>query len=170
MIRLLLILTIAAVIAYFGSTVKLGQRTFFGHVRAIWSTDEAQDMRKGLGEKAGPALDRMKRGVEAGIKAATGDDAGPGEPTVDGGPIDASSDPSSDGAELPAEALPAEPVRPAKPGTPAKPAKEPRRDGKKHGVTMIAPTNGPTNDPASGPTIGSSTAPPSSSAPMASAA
>jgi hypothetical protein len=166
MIRLLLILTIAAVIAYFGSTVKLGQRTFFGHVRAIWSTDEAQDMRKGLGEKAGPALDRMKRGVEAGIKAATGDDAGPGEPAIDGGPIDAPLDPPSDGAGLPAEALPAEPARPAKPGTPARPAKEPKRDGKKHGVTMIWPTNGPTNEP----TIGSSTAPTSSSAPMASVA
>lgn len=135
MLRLLFILALAAVIAYFGSTVKLGQRTFFGHVRAIWSTDEAQDMRKGLGEKAGPALDRMKRGVEAGIKAATGDDGGPSEPTVDGGPI--GDGPAVDGAELPAEALPVEPAKPAVEKKPAK-AKDSKSDAKakKHGVTM----------------------------------
>lgn len=133
MLRLLFILAIAAVIAYFGSTVKLGQRTFFGHVRAIWSTDEAKDMRKGLGEKAGPALDRMKRGVEAGIKAATGDDGGP----IDGGPI---GDGPIDATELPAEALPAEP-KPA-------PAKEPKREPKKrHGVTSLEPSVEPSRAP-----------------------
>jgi hypothetical protein len=141
MFRLLLILAIAAVIAYFGSTVQLGQRTFFGHVRAVWSTDEARDMRKGLEEKAGPALDRMKRGVEAGIKAATGDDGGPAEgATIDGGPIgDGRIDAPGEGVDdpkLPAEAPPAEP-RPA-------PTKDPRREPKKkHGVTMLAPTQLP---------------------------
>jgi len=139
MLRLLLLLAIAAFIAYFGSTVKLGERTFFGHIRAVWSTDEARDMRKGLGEKAGPALDRMKRGVEAGIKAATGDDGGPAGSTIDGGPIDGgaidgASAEAIDGEKLPAEALPSE----AKP-KPA-PAKSPTREPKKKsGVTMRAP-------------------------------
>lgn len=100
MLRLLVILTLAAVVAYFGSTVKLGERTFFGHIRAIWSTKEAQDMRKGLDEKAGPALDRMKRGVEAGIKAAGRDDGG--SPPIDAGVSDA----PADAAVLPEAPLP----------------------------------------------------------------
>lgn len=100
MLRLLVILTLAAVVAYFGSTVKLGERTFFGHIRAIWSTKEAQDMRKGLDEKAGPALDRMKRGVEAGIKAASGDEEAAAQ---DAGP-DAQGDAAlPEAAPLPAE-------------------------------------------------------------------
>lgn len=114
MLRLLVILTLAAVVAYFGSTVKLGERTFFGHIRAIWSTKEAQDMRKGLDEKAGPALDRMKRGVEAGIKAAGGDDGG--SPPVDAGVSDA----PADAAVLPEAPAPDE--RPA-----AEPAKSPEK-------------------------------------------
>jgi hypothetical protein len=139
MLRLLLILTIAAVIAYFGSTVKLGQRTFFGHVRAIWSTDEAKDMRKGLEEKAGPALDRMKRGVEAGIKAAAGDDGGPAAgATGDGGPI---GDGPIDGAAVPAEALPPAPKPEPKSETPA-----PKREAKKrHGMTMLSPSSSPSS-------------------------
>lgn len=104
MLRLLVIFTIVAVVAFFGATVKLGRRTFFGHVSAIWSTDEAQDMRKGLEEKAGPALDRVKRGVEAGIKAATREDGGPIE-SSDGGPLgDAALDPE---APTPVEVEPA---------------------------------------------------------------
>jgi hypothetical protein len=56
-----------------GATVKLGSRTFFGHVRAIWQTDEAQDMRQGIKEKAGPVVDKVKRGVKAGWDEATRD-------------------------------------------------------------------------------------------------
>ncbi len=86
MLRWLFILIFCAALAYLGSTVKLGNRTFFGHVRAIWSTSEAQDMRKGLEEKAGPALDRVKRGVKAGIEAASGEERDGG---VDDEPLDA---------------------------------------------------------------------------------
>jgi hypothetical protein len=119
MLRMLVFLTFAAVLAFFGATVKLGQRTFFGHVRAIWATDEAQDMRKGLGEKAGPALDRVKRGVEAGIKAATREDGGavePGEPGgaggQDGGPV---GDAEGEGVTPPVEQVtPPAQHRPAK--------------------------------------------------------
>lgn len=107
MLRLLVILTLVAVVAFFGSTVKLGQRTFFGHVRAIWATDEAQDMRKGLGEKAGPALERVKRGVKAGVKAAAGDDGGVAEDATDAGPTgDAGL------APVPVEEMPPPPRRP----------------------------------------------------------
>jgi len=32
-------------------TVPLGKRTFAGHVRAIWSSDEGKDLRDGVNEK-----------------------------------------------------------------------------------------------------------------------
>jgi hypothetical protein len=78
MIRLLLFLAIAVGLTYCGATVKLGKRTFFGHVQAIWSTPEAQELKDGVKEKAGPAADRVKRGIEKGYEAATEDEPGAG--------------------------------------------------------------------------------------------
>jgi hypothetical protein len=72
-IRLLVIFVLVVTLAWCGATVKLGKRTFFGHVRAIWATEEAQDMNQGVREKAGPALQKVKRGVEAGYREATSD-------------------------------------------------------------------------------------------------
>ena len=66
MIRLLLWLVIAATFVVCGSTVKLGKRTLFGHISAIWNTDEAQDAKEGIKEKAGPVMDKVER---AGKKA-----------------------------------------------------------------------------------------------------
>ena len=66
MFKWLFILVAAAALAFLGSTVKLGKRTFFGHVQAIWQTEEVQDMKQGIEEKAAPAVKRVKRGVEAG--------------------------------------------------------------------------------------------------------
>lgn len=74
MIKLLIYLALAAGLAYCGATVKLGKRTFFGHVRAIWATEEVQDLKEGVEEKAAPAVKRVKRGVEAGLS----DEAGSG--------------------------------------------------------------------------------------------
>lgn len=74
MIRFVFTLCIVGVLVFLGATVKLGKRTFFGHVSAIWSTDEAKDMREGVGEKAGPMVDKVKRGVEAGYDEATKDE------------------------------------------------------------------------------------------------
>jgi hypothetical protein len=76
MIRLILFLALAAGLEYCGSTVKLGNRTFFGHVRAIWATDEVQDLKEGVKETAGPTVNRVKRGVEKGIEAASEDGSG----------------------------------------------------------------------------------------------
>lgn len=76
--RFLLYLAIALGLAYCGATVKLGKRTFFGHVKAIWSTDEAKELKDGVREKAGPAADRVKRGIEKGYEAATEDEPGAG--------------------------------------------------------------------------------------------
>jgi hypothetical protein len=74
MVRLIVILALAAGLAYVGATVKLGNRTFFGHIRAIWATEEVQDLKHGVEEKAGPAVEKVKRGVKAGIEAAEKDE------------------------------------------------------------------------------------------------
>jgi hypothetical protein len=73
-IRFLVVLALCVGLAVCGATVKLGKRTFFGHVKAIWSTDEAQDMRQGIKEKAGPVVDKIGRGAKAGWSEATKDD------------------------------------------------------------------------------------------------
>lgn len=75
--RWLFMLAIAAVLAFLGLTVPLGKRTFFEHVRAVWKTEEVQDMKKGIEEKAGPAVQRVKRGVEAGYKEVAREDEAP---------------------------------------------------------------------------------------------
>ena len=71
--RLLLYLVIAVVIAYFATTVQLGKHTLVGHIRAIWHTEEVQDLKEGVKQKAGPAVDRLERGAKAGYREATGD-------------------------------------------------------------------------------------------------
>lgn len=90
MIRFLLYLAIVIGIAYVAVTVPLGKRTLVGHIRAIWHTEQVQDLKEGVKEKAGPAVDRLERGVKAGYHAATdgkdgsgADDAGvPDAPAV----------------------------------------------------------------------------------------
>jgi hypothetical protein len=76
MIRVLVYLAIAVGLVYVAITVPLGKRTFVGHVRAIWHTEEVQQLKTGVKETAGPAVHRLERGVKAGYKAATdGSDA-----------------------------------------------------------------------------------------------
>jgi hypothetical protein len=77
-IRFLMFLAIVTGLAVCGATVPLGKRTFFGHVRAIWATDEARDMRDGIKDKAGPLVDKVKRGAKAGWSEATKDGSGSG--------------------------------------------------------------------------------------------
>jgi hypothetical protein len=74
-IRFLFTFIIVVALVIVGATVKLGKRTFFGHVAAIWHTDEAQDMKQGIQEKAGPAAKKLERGVKAGYREATKPDA-----------------------------------------------------------------------------------------------
>ena len=69
--KFLIYLVIAVAIAYCATTVPLGKRTFVGHVRAIWHTEQVQELKAGVKEKAGPTVDRLERGVKAGYKAAT---------------------------------------------------------------------------------------------------
>lgn len=71
MIRFLVYLAIAIGLVWFATTVPLGKHTLVGHFRAIWHTEEVQDLKHGVKDKAGPAVDRLERGVKAGYKAAT---------------------------------------------------------------------------------------------------
>jgi len=52
---------------YYGMNVKLGERTSFQHVRAIWGTKETQELRRGTTQKVGglvdQATDQMVKGV-----------------------------------------------------------------------------------------------------------
>ncbi len=50
-----------------GLTIPIGQRTLFGHVSNIWASDEAQELVEGVKDSSGPLVDRVKRGVEAGL-------------------------------------------------------------------------------------------------------
>ena len=82
MIRFVLTLVIIGALAYLAATVKLGKRTFFGHVQAIWKTEEMQELKEGVGEKAGPAVEKVRRGVKAGLDEA---DKEEGSAARDGG-------------------------------------------------------------------------------------
>jgi hypothetical protein len=84
---MILFLAFAGALAWCGATVKLGNKTFFGHVRAIWHTEEVQELKDGVKDTAGPAVHRMERGINAGVNAmkddgsAAGRDAGVVTPT-----------------------------------------------------------------------------------------
>lgn len=72
--RFLVFLLIAGGLAFCGATVPLGKKTFFGHVRAIWATEEMNELKDGVK----PGVERVKRGVKAGVEAAKGSDEGSG--------------------------------------------------------------------------------------------
>ncbi len=76
MIRFLLFVVLAAALGFCGATVKLGNKTFFQHVRAIWHTEEAQDLKRGVQDTAGPAVHKVERGISAGVKAMREDGSG----------------------------------------------------------------------------------------------
>jgi hypothetical protein len=73
MIRVLVYLALAVGLVYVATSVPFGKRTFVGHVRAIWHTEEMQDLKQGVKDKAGPTVDRIERGAKAGYHAATGE-------------------------------------------------------------------------------------------------
>lgn len=89
MIKLLLYLLIIGGLAYCGATVKLGKRTFFGHVKAIWATEEVQDLKNGVEEKAGPAARELKQKVHE----MTSDDPAPAAGTGSGSAVPAPAHP-----------------------------------------------------------------------------
>jgi len=70
LIRSLITLAIVVALVYLAATIKLGQRTLFGHVSQIWATDETQELVDGVKETSGPMMDKIKRGVKAGLEEA----------------------------------------------------------------------------------------------------
>ncbi len=70
LIRSLITLVVVGFLVIVGATVPLGDKTFFGHVRQIWSAEETQDLVEAVKEKSGPMVERVKRGVEAGVREA----------------------------------------------------------------------------------------------------
>jgi len=76
MFRFLVYLAIAIGLVYFATTVPLGKRTLVGHVRAIWHTEQVQDFKEGVKEKAAPAVERLERGVKAGYHEVANDGSG----------------------------------------------------------------------------------------------
>lgn len=92
-IRTLVMLVAIACIAYCGATVRLGDRTFFGHLVNIWHSNQTQDLVKGVKQSSRPMVNRVTRGVKAGLRAAEQPDrtdahAGErrGDPGTDAGP------------------------------------------------------------------------------------
>jgi hypothetical protein len=59
-IRGFLYFIIALTLVILSVTVKLGKRTLYGHIKAIWSTPEAKDARDGIKEKTREVLDEDK--------------------------------------------------------------------------------------------------------------
>ncbi|HEY0253655.1 MAG TPA: hypothetical protein VGC41_19120 [Kofleriaceae bacterium] len=86
MIRLIVWLAIIVAIVWFSVSVKLGEKTLVEHVRAIWHTKEAQDLKNGVEDKASPAVDKLERGGKAAYKEMTGSDHLDGGVTPDAVP------------------------------------------------------------------------------------
>jgi hypothetical protein len=75
LLRTLMFLVVATAFVYVGATVTLGNRTLFGHIGNIWAADETQELVDGVKQASGPAVDKVKRGFEAGLEEARRDDS-----------------------------------------------------------------------------------------------
>jgi len=67
--KLLLTLAIIAGLAFCGATVPLGKKTFFGHVKSIWASDEMGELKDGVKDTAKPATEKAKDFVKGGMEA-----------------------------------------------------------------------------------------------------
>jgi hypothetical protein len=66
-LKLVLFLGVVAGFVWFGSTVELGKRTLFGHIRNIWHTHESQELVEGAKGKVGNLVDRASDKVTKGV-------------------------------------------------------------------------------------------------------
>ena len=70
MLRLLKFILVVGLLGagvYYGMTVKLGERTFFQHIQAIWETKETQELRRGTKQKVGGLMDKATDQVVKGV-------------------------------------------------------------------------------------------------------
>ena len=79
------------VLVYFAATVPLGSRTLLEHLRAIGSTQEAQDLAKGTRDKAGEVADKVKQQLEEDTRRSGDSAAPPLAPVRTGGTAQARS-------------------------------------------------------------------------------
>jgi len=124
LLKFLMFLAMVGVVIWFGTSVKLGDHTLFGHAKRIWNTSETQDLVNGAKEKAGPAVEKVKRGVKAGLDEAEKDDAPDAGPRVI---VKKVEDANAIGAAKPADAEPkaARAPKPNKPKPPLPAKKKP---------------------------------------------
>ena len=66
-LKLVLFLGAVAGFIWFGTTVKLGKHTLFGHVQNIWHTHESQELMEGAKGKVGNFVDRASDKVTKGV-------------------------------------------------------------------------------------------------------
>jgi hypothetical protein len=66
---MLITLAIIAGLAFCGATVPLGKKTFFGHVKSIWSSEEMGELKDGVKDTAKPAVEKGKEFVKGGVDA-----------------------------------------------------------------------------------------------------
>lgn len=59
--RLMFWVVAMAAVAWFSTTVKLGDKTLFQHVVAIGSTPEAKDLAKGTEQEAQKVVEQVQR-------------------------------------------------------------------------------------------------------------
>lgn len=105
LIRSTLSLAFLGLFVLVGLTVPIGERTLFGHVSNIWTSDEAQELVEGVKDSSGPFVDRVKRGVEAGLsdeengEGTTPSTTAPQEPgtAADDQPVATTEEPPKDG-------------------------------------------------------------------------
>jgi hypothetical protein len=67
LLRTIISVTLLGALVYGGATVELGEKTLFGHVRAIWRTEETQSLVEGVKQESAPIVDKVTRGVKAGL-------------------------------------------------------------------------------------------------------
>ena len=60
LLRLLVTLACLAVFAWFAVTVPIGNKTLWGHLRAIAGTEEAKDLAKGTKQEAEKVAEKVK--------------------------------------------------------------------------------------------------------------
>lgn len=83
MIKVMFMMAMFVAVAWFGSTVKLGERTLFGHLRAIGSTRESQELVDGTKQSAKPLVDDVRRRIAGKADTALTTPApSPGNPAI----------------------------------------------------------------------------------------
>ena len=67
LLRLIFVLGGLCALVWFGVTAKLGDRTLFEHIQAIWKTPASQDLVRGTKDKMGNLVDRATDRVVKGV-------------------------------------------------------------------------------------------------------